>query len=97
MNGCWGGRSGEESPEDGKRKKTYLLWTHHEKRGNMLGERHHAGHNAGKSEKRKTENWLGYIKEWTGLTMEVLIRLTEDRRRWRNIVHDAADPRNEDG
>ena len=56
--GAGGGRSGEESPEDGKRKKTWLLRTHHEKRGNMLGESHHAGHNAGKSEKRKTENKL---------------------------------------
>jgi len=46
---------------------------------------------------RPRTNWLGNIKEWTGLTMEELIRLTEDRRRWRNIVHDAADPRNEDG
>ena len=46
---------------------------------------------------RPRTNWLGNIKDWTGLTMEELIRLTEDRRRWRNIVHDAADPRNEDG
>src|SRR5688572_22645763 len=42
---------------------------------------------------RPRTNWLGNIKEWTGLTMEELIRLTEDRRRWRNIVHDAADRR----
>ena len=46
---------------------------------------------------RPRTNWLGNIKDLTGLAMEEMIRLTEDRRRWRNIVHDAADPRNEDG
>jgi hypothetical protein len=46
---------------------------------------------------RPRTNWLGNVKEWTGLTMEEMIRLTEDRKRWRSIVHDAADPRNEDG
>ena len=58
MSGCWGGRSGEESPEDGKRKKIGLFRAYHEKRGNMLGERNHAGHNARKTEQRKTENKL---------------------------------------
>ena len=37
------------------------------------------------------------IKSWTGLEMREMLRLTEDRKRWRNIVHDAAEPRNEDG
>src|SRR6218665_530904 len=34
---------------------------------------------------------------WTGRTQEDLIRMTEDRRRWRNIMHDAAYPRSEEG
>ena len=56
--GAGGGRSGEESSEDGERKETYLFRTHYLKRGKMLGERHHAGNTAGKSEKRKTANKL---------------------------------------
>ena len=46
---------------------------------------------------RPRTNWLGNIKDWTGLEMKEMIRATEDRRRWRNIVHDAADPWSEDG
>jgi len=41
--------------------------------------------------------WLDNIKAWTGLTVAELTRKVEDRAQWKIIVHDAADPRIEDG
>ena len=37
------------------------------------------------------------IKTWTGLSVEVSIRMTEDRDKWRKYVHGVANPRIEDG
>ena len=51
----------------------------------------------GRGKGRPRMSWLDNIKSWTGLEMREMIRLTEDRKRWRNIVHDAAEPRDEDG
>ena len=45
---------------------------------------------------RPRMSWLDNIKSWTGLEMREMLRLTEDRKRWRKIVHDAAEPRDED-
>jgi len=36
------------------------------------------------------------IKTWTGLTMDELIIMTEDRDRWRKYVDGVANPRIED-
>src|SRR6218665_1322424 len=52
----------------------------------------------GRGKGRPRVNWMDNIRTWTGQTQEDLIRMTEDRRRWRNIVHDAAVyPRSEEG
>ena len=51
----------------------------------------------GRGRGRPRMSWLDNIKSWTGLEMREMLRLTEDRKRWRNIVHDAAEPRDEDG
>jgi len=37
------------------------------------------------------------IKMWTGLPVEELVRISEDRDKWRKYVHDVADHRIEDG
>jgi len=37
------------------------------------------------------------IKTWTGLPVEKSIGITEDRDKWRNYVHDVANPRVKDG
>jgi len=41
--------------------------------------------------------WMDNIKMWTGLSVEESIRMTEDRDKWRESVHDVANPRIEDG
>ena len=41
--------------------------------------------------------WMDNIKTWTGLSVEVSIRMTEDRDKWRKYVHGVANPRIEDG
>jgi len=41
--------------------------------------------------------WMDNIKTWTGLSMEVSVRMTEDRDKWRKYVHGVANPRIEDG
>ena len=51
----------------------------------------------GRGRGRPRTNWLDNIKTWTGLQMGEMLRMTEDRNHWRNIVHDAAEPRTEDG
>ena len=40
--------------------------------------------------------WIDNIKSWTGLSVEELIRMTEDRDKWRKYVHGVANPRIED-
>ena len=41
--------------------------------------------------------WMEDIKTWTGLSVEELIRMTEDRDKWRKYVHGVANPRIKDG
>jgi len=41
--------------------------------------------------------WTDNIKMWTGLSVEELIRMTEDRDKWRKYVHGVANRRIEDG
>ena len=44
-------------------------------------------------EMEKMEKWAMRYK----MSFEGLLRETEDRRRWRRLVHEATNPRNEDG
>jgi len=37
--------------------------------------------------------WMDNIKTWTGLSVEVSIRMTEDRDKWRKYVHGVASAR----
>ena len=41
--------------------------------------------------------WLDNTKAWTELSVAQLIRNVENRQKWRKTVHDAANPRIEDG
>ena len=38
------------------------------------------------------DNMAGQCKPWTGITLEVALRATEDRTVWWKIVHDSANP-----
>src|SRR6218665_4074852 len=51
----------------------------------------------GRGKGRPRINWMDNIITWTGRTQEDLIRMTEDTRRWRNILQDAAYSRSEEG
>jgi len=41
--------------------------------------------------------WMDNIKMWAGLSVEVSVRMTEDRDKWRKYVHGVANPRIKDG
>ena len=41
--------------------------------------------------------WMDNSKTWTGLLVEELVRMTEDRDKWRKCVHAVANRRIEDG
>jgi len=79
------------------RGKASILWSHHEETRELPGERDNARNNARCTQARKDN-----IKTWTGLSVEesirvFIIRLTEDRDKWRKYVHGVANPRIEDG
>ena len=46
---------------------------------------------------RPRTRWQDNIKTWSGLTDDRLLRSIEDRSQWRKIIHEAANPRIEDG
>jgi len=45
---------------------------------------------------RPRTRWQDNTTKWTGLTGDRLLRSIEDRRQWRKIIHEAANPRIED-
>jgi len=47
--------------------------------------------------RRPRTAWMDNINMWTGLPMEVSIKMTEDRDKWRKYVHGVANSRIEDG
>jgi len=61
------------------------------KRRKLHGERNNARYYFW-SKKRKTKNTLA-----DGLTGNRLLKSVEDRRQWRKIIHEAANPQIEDG
>jgi len=46
---------------------------------------------------RSRTAWMDNIKKWTGLPVEVSVRMIEDRDKWRKYVHGLANPLIEDG
>ena len=42
---------------------------------------------------RPRTTWMNNITEWTGLSVDQLVRRAQDRQQWRAVVHDAASPR----
>jgi len=83
-----------------KNKKASTLWSHHEETSELPGKRNNAriGTMPGARKRgRPRTAWIDNIKTWTGLSVEELIRMTEDRDKWRKYVHGVANPRIEDG
>jgi len=46
---------------------------------------------------RPRTRWQDNVTKWTGVTGDRLLRSVEDRRQWRKIIHEAANPRIENG
>jgi len=42
-------------------------------------------------------SWMDNIFQWTGYTLDIILALTEDRIKWRQLVHGVAKNRSEDG
>jgi len=41
--------------------------------------------------------WMNNMEEWSGMLFEDLLKNTKDRRTWSRLVHEATNPRIEDG
>ena len=79
-----------------KRKLSYyghVLW----KEGNCMEKEIMQGTTSGQRRWRPRTRWQNNITKWTGLTGDRLRRSVEDRSQWRKLIHEAANPRIEDG
>jgi len=50
-----------------------------------------------RKQRRPKMRWVDDMKKWAKMSFEKLLKETEDRWRWHRLVHDATNPRNEDG
>src|SRR6218665_37161 len=50
----------------------------------------------GKARGRRKMRWMDNTRSWTVLARNELLRLVENRQRWRNAVQNASNPRIED-
>jgi len=57
----------------------------------------YCGHTGAHRRGRPRTTWMDIIRTWKGLPVEESVRMTEDSDKWRNYVHDVANPRIEDG
>ena len=46
---------------------------------------------------RPKMQWMDDVEKWAKMSFEKLLKETEDRWRWCRLVHEATNPRNEDG
>ena len=81
------------------KKETGILWTYVDEEKGLPGEGNITeGSTPGSSTRgRNKMTWLDNIRSWTRLSLTELVTNVEDRHQWRNLVHDAANPRSEDG
>ena len=88
--GIRGGRSGMGSALIKRRKLSNF--SHVMRKGDCLEKGDHAGHCFGRPRMR----WIDNMDKWAKMSLEKLLRETEDRRRLNILVHEATNPRNED-
>jgi len=68
------------------------------KEGNCMKKKIMQGTTSGQRRRgRPRTRWQDDITKWTGLTGDRLLRPVEDRRQWREIIYEAANPPIEDG
>jgi len=46
---------------------------------------------------RPKSRWMDEMENWAKMSFEKILKETEDRWRWHRLVHEATNPRNEDG
>jgi len=81
-------------------KKRKLSYYGHvlQKEGNCTEKEIMQGATSGQRRRGRTRTcWQDNITKWTGLTGDRLRICVEDRSQWRKIIHEAANPRIEDG
>jgi len=77
-------------------RKAFLLWSCAMKRS--MEKEIMQGTTSGQRGRGKARtHWQDNITKWTGLTGDSLLRSIKDRRQWRKIIHEAANPRIDDG
>ena len=98
-----GGQRNDWIRQVAKEKEMYI-WSHNEETRELPGEEIMQGTMPGARRRgRPCTAWMDNIKTWTGLSveelrvLEELIRMTDDRDKWRKYVHSVANPRIEDG
>ena len=92
-------RSAETTVAEGGRSPVAGLWDHVlRKEGNCTEKEIMQGATSGQRRRGRTRTrWQDNITKWTGLTGDRLRICVEDRSQWRKIIHEAANPRIEDG
>jgi len=95
MIGYWGKLESTFFATVSQEKKAFLLWSYVlRKERNCMEKEIMQGTTSGQTRGRPRTRWQDNITKWTGLTGDRLLRSVEDRRK---IIHEAANPRIEDG
>src|SRR6218665_51336 len=96
--GIRSGRNRMRSAQLDQKEETIILRSCHEKRRRLSEERDHAGHcSANKKARRPKMRWMDDMEKWAKMSFEKLLKETENRWRWHRLIHEATNPRNEDG
>src|SRR6218665_914664 len=96
--GIGDGGNGTRTAHHDQKKEIIILWTCHEKRRRLSGERNHARHYTRSKKTREPRMWwMDNMEQWTGMPFKDLLKKTRDRRKWSRLVHEGTNPRIEDG
>jgi len=96
--GIGDGGNGTRTAHDDQKKEIIILWTRHEKRRWLSGEEIMQGTTLGARKQGKPRmRWMDNMEQWTRMPFKDLLKKTRDRRKWSRLVHEATNPRIEDG
>ena len=77
-----------------KEKETYLLDIYHEET-RQPGEGHYNRDSDKRTRGRSKTSWMNNITAWIGLTLNDILRKTEERSEWRAVIWRVVNPRSE--
>ena len=79
-----------------KEKETYLLWTYTMRKHDSLEKDIIIGTLSDKRTRgRSKTSWMNNITAWIGLTLNDILRKTEERSEWRVVIWRLVNPRSE--